>query len=69
MDIQYAAKQLAKKLSKPRACDMGGLMRLARYCWHTQDWVRSNTITEKEVKDLTLDVYHDSDWAGDPEDY
>eukprot|EP00969_Alexandrium_andersonii_P031840 1391306-Alexandrium_andersonii.AAC.1 len=48
VDIKYAVKQLAKKLSKPRLCDMGGLKQLARYCWHTQDWVRSNAITEKE---------------------
>eukprot|EP00969_Alexandrium_andersonii_P282536 12490757-Alexandrium_andersonii.AAC.1 len=45
MDIKYAVKQLAKKLSRPRACDLGGLKRLARYCWHT--WVHSNTVTEK----------------------
>eukprot|EP00969_Alexandrium_andersonii_P167228 7392105-Alexandrium_andersonii.AAC.1 len=48
---------------------MGALRRLARYCWRAQDCTRSNTITEKEAKDLTLDVYHDTDWAGDPEDY
>eukprot|EP00969_Alexandrium_andersonii_P085970 3790374-Alexandrium_andersonii.AAC.1 len=54
VDIKHAVKQLAKKLSKPRLCDMGGLKRLARYCWRTQDWVRSNSVTE-EAKDLTLD--------------
>eukprot|EP00969_Alexandrium_andersonii_P171529 7582036-Alexandrium_andersonii.AAC.1 len=69
MDIKYAVKQLAKKLGKPRACDMAGLRRLAHYCWHTQDWVHSNSVKENDSKDLTLDVYHDSDWAGDPEDY
>eukprot|EP00969_Alexandrium_andersonii_P139432 6168196-Alexandrium_andersonii.AAC.1 len=40
MDIKYAVRQLAMKLSRPRACGLGGLNRLARYCWHA--WVHGN---------------------------
>eukprot|EP00969_Alexandrium_andersonii_P317488 14026436-Alexandrium_andersonii.AAC.1 len=53
MNVKYAVKQLAKKLSRLRACDLGGLKRMARYCWHT--WVHSNMVTEEDVKDLNLD--------------
>eukprot|EP00969_Alexandrium_andersonii_P164362 7264787-Alexandrium_andersonii.AAC.1 len=69
MDIKNAVKQLAKKLSKPGACDLARLRRLARYCWHTCDWVRSNAGKENDSKDFTFDVHHDSDRAEDPEDY
>ena len=63
VDIQYATKETARHMAKPRRCDMGLLRRIGKYLvgrprlvMHFR-WQSSPCIAT---------VYNDSDWAGCP---
>ena len=61
LDVQFAVKEIARRMSSPKEGDMGLLRRLARYligaprAIYAYAW-QSNT--------TGLDAYVDSDWAG-----
>ena len=67
VDVQYAIKEIARKMSNPEACDWEKLKRLALYLKGTpRAVIEYNFVAAEEYEALMeeLDVYTDSDWAG-----
>ena len=60
-DIQYATKELCRKMSSPNSEDWNKLKRLARYL---VDKLRSRMLYAYQSKPDSLDVYTDTDFAG-----
>ncbi len=61
-DLQVSAKEISKKMAKPRAADWSKLKRLARYLVGAPRMVQK--FPWQEAPDR-LETYTDSDWAGD----
>ena len=63
-DLQFSAKEVAKKMSKPREADWAKLKRVAKYLVGAPRLVQ-----QFDWQDLpsNLHTYTDSDWAGDRE--
>ncbi|CAE7295435.1 unnamed protein product [Symbiodinium sp. CCMP2592] len=68
-DIQFAVKELARRLQNPRICDWLAAETLARYLRATPRFGRVVVLdpASKSTALLNLEVYSDSDWAGCPE--
>lgn len=68
-DIAYAAKELARRLQKPRFADWQALKHLGRYLKGTQDVVSIVQVTpgSDPPGEWSLQAFVDSDWAGCPE--
>ena len=60
-DIQYATKEISRKMSSPAKGDVRKLHRLARYLKAHPRLVFS---FDHQVAPARLDVYSDSNWAG-----
>ena len=63
LDLQYAAKEICRYMSSPCVRSWGKLKRLARYLVDQPAvvWRYSGRPSERQ---LILDIYSDSDWAG-----
>ena len=63
-DLQFAAKECAKRMARPREADWNKLKRVARYLVG-----KMRLVQEYEWQELpaSLHTYTDSDWAGDKE--
>ncbi|CAE7509096.1 unnamed protein product [Symbiodinium sp. CCMP2592] len=68
-DIQFAVKELARRMQNPRVCDWLAAETLARYLRATPRFGRVVALdpASKSTALLNLEVYSDSDWAGCPE--
>ncbi|CAE7394224.1 RE2 [Symbiodinium sp. CCMP2592] len=68
-DIQFAVKELARRMQNPRVCDWLAAETLARYLRATPRFGRVVVLdpASKSTALLNLEVYSDSDWAGCPE--
>ncbi|CAE7562226.1 unnamed protein product [Symbiodinium sp. CCMP2592] len=68
-DIQFAVKELARRMQNPRVCDWLAAETLARYLRATPRFGRVVVLdpASKSTAPLNLEVYSDSDWAGCPE--
>ena len=66
-DIQFTAKEICRRMSQPRQGDWQLLKRLARYLAEhpTMVWRFSPDEAEIPPAGEYLDVFSDSDWAGD----
>ena len=64
VDNQFAAKEICRRMSKPRKSHWGLLMRLGRYLLQYPRLVWKFTEGGSLGPEF-LDVYSDSDWAGD----
>ena len=64
-DLKYAAKELARRVSKPRKCDMVYLIVVGQYPLGTKDYA-SRTLLESGGKSdvMSIDGLSDSDWQG-----
>ena len=64
-DVQYATKELARRMARPRKCDRQAAATLAAYLQSHLSLVRVMTLdpTQKQGP-LSIDVFSDSDWAG-----
>ncbi|CAJ1383334.1 unnamed protein product, partial [Effrenium voratum] len=65
-DIQFATKELARRMSNPRECDLKAAKILAAYLnrhpeMYTVVALEAGATAQNE---LTLDLFTDSDWAG-----
>ena len=63
-DLQYAAKEVSKKMSAPREADWAKLKRVARYLVGAPRLVQRFCWQELPAE---LHTFTDSDWAGDKE--
>ena len=61
-DIQYATKEVSKKMSNPRKTDWRGLKRIGRYLLGALRLVQHFTWQSPQY---CINTYTDSDWAGD----
>ena len=61
LDIQFATKELCRKMSSPNGADWLKLKRLARYL---VDKTRSRLMYEYQSKPSSIEVYTDTDFAG-----
>ena len=68
-DIQFAVKELARRMQAPRVCDWLAAETLARYLRTTPRLGRAVVLdpASKGTALLSLELYSDSDWAGCPE--
>ena len=57
------AKELARHMQQPRETDWMDLTRVARYLWHTRDWVAVSRV-DPGATQYELVVECDADWAG-----
>ncbi|CAE6971006.1 RE2 [Symbiodinium sp. CCMP2592] len=66
-DIQFAVKELARRMQNPRICDWLAAETLARYLRATPRFGRVVVLdpASKSTALLNLEVYSDSDWAGE----
>ena len=62
-DIQYAVKETARMMARPRACDWKPLKKIARYLIRRP---RLALIYKWQKRQSQIDGYTDSDWAGCP---
>ena len=60
-DVQYAVKETARLVAKPRVCDWRPLRKIARYLIHRP---RVAMIFNWQRRQSQIDGYTDSDWAG-----
>ena len=63
-ELQYAAKETAKKMAQPRKADWLKLKRVARYLVGAP---RLLQVFEWQEAPTLLHIHKDSDWAGDRE--
>ena len=61
MDIQYATKELARSMAKPRAKDWQALTRAGKYLKGRPRMVMRY---EWQLPESTIAAYTDSDWDG-----
>ena len=61
-DIQFAVKECAKCMARPRKTDLVKLKRIARYLRSKPELV---TVYERQRNENKIKAYTDSDWAGD----
>ena len=66
-DIQFAAKEVCRSMAKPKIKDWGKVKRLARYLVEVPRLVWRFAENEGQNDKMQIDVYTDSDWAGDKE--
>jgi len=64
VEVQFAAKEICRKMSRPKKHHWKLLMRLARYLLKYPRLIWTFGKVESEGPGF-LDVYSDSDWAGD----
>ena len=62
-DIQFAAKEVSRFMSSPRECDWEDVYKIARYLKGTSRLKHRFAVSGATNR---VDVYGDSDWAGDP---
>ena len=62
-DIQFACKELARRMSAPTQDDWGALKRLVRYLVYRP---RVVVCFDRQARQDTIDGYSDADWAGCP---
>ena len=62
-DIQFATKELARRMSGPTADDWASLKRLVRYLIQAP---RVIVLYVRQARQRTIDAYSDADWAGCP---
>ena len=60
-DVQYAVKETARLMARPRVCDWRPLRKIARYLIHRP---RVALIFNWQRRQSQIDGYTDSDWAG-----
>ena len=63
-DLQFAAKEVSKKMARPREADWSKLKRVAKYLVGAPRLVQH---FEWQVAPMVLHTFTDSDWAGDRE--
>ena len=61
VDVQFAAKDVAKHMSRPAAMDWVKLKRVARYPAGAPRYVQTYAWQQPEIR---VNAYADSDWAG-----
>ena len=61
VDVQFAAKDAAKHMSRPAAMDWLRLKRVARYLAEVPRYVQKYAWQQPEIR---VNAYADSDWAG-----
>ena len=67
-DVKFSVKQLAKRIRKPRECDMQNLKVSGRYLTGTHAYGHvAKVLDGVTTKSAPLQAYCDSDWAGDGE--
>ena len=62
-DVQFASKELARRMCAPTERDWQALKRLVRYLIQVP---RVAVVFERQGRQRTLDGYSDADWAGCP---
>lgn len=63
-DIQYATKELARRMSAPRECDMLAAKTLAAYLQSHPRIIRLIATDSSDDGPWQIESYTDSDWAG-----
>ena len=63
-DIQYATKELARRMSAPRECDWTAVVTLASYLQSHPHVIRVISTDKQDDGPWEIESYTDSDWAG-----
>jgi hypothetical protein len=64
-DIQYATKEVCRSMARPKKEDWQKIKRLARYLTEVPRLVWRFTEDKNQDDKIRIDVFTDSDWAGD----
>ena len=60
-ELQFAVKELARRMQQPNTKNMQALRRLVRFL---KESPRSSVVYNRQAEQPTVDVFSDSDWAG-----